>query len=113
MGKQSIPREFKRKFDIVTCSDNLGTNLFPASCFKDMLGALKSGGYVVFTVPLKHLQPNASFNMGYAEAIERLIQKGACKPLHYRVFDKCHYLGHFGENNSSKERSALLVLRKE
>jgi len=78
-----------------------------------MLGALKSEGYAVFTVPLKHLQPNTSFGMGYAEAIEKLIQQGACKPLHYRVFDKCKNLGHFGENNSSKERFALLVLRKE
>ena len=33
VGKQSIPLVYKRKFDIVTCSENLGTNLFPVQCF--------------------------------------------------------------------------------
>ena len=55
VGKQRLPREMMRKFDIVTCSENLGSNLFLARCFNDMLDALKPGGYAVFTLATKHI----------------------------------------------------------
>ena len=55
VGKQGLPRPFRRSFDVVTCAGGLGTNLLPAKSFDDMLSALKSGGFAVFTVSQKHL----------------------------------------------------------
>lgn len=69
MGRQALPKEYRRSFDVVTCSGNLGTNLMPASCFEHMLGALKAGGLAVFTVSQKHLNFETNFGMRYAEAI--------------------------------------------
>jgi len=84
VGKQGLPPAYRRKFDIVTCATSLGTNLLPSKSFEDMLLALKSGGFVVFTVSHKHLVEGNSFNMGYQQAIERLIQKGSWRPVSHR-----------------------------
>ena len=89
VGRQSMPREFRRKFDIVTCSENLGTNLFPAKCFDNMVEALKPSGYAVFTIPTKHLESDNIFNTGYAQAIERLITvRRVWSPVHHLQFKK-------------------------
>jgi len=91
-----LPSSLKRKFDIVTCSENLGTNLFPARCFEDMLAALKPGGFAVFTIATKHLKHKSSFSMDYNCAIEKLIQRGSWSPVYHREFDKCRSFGHCG-----------------
>jgi len=65
-----LPKSYRRNFDLVTCAGNLGTNLLPARCFADMLGALRPGGHVVFTVSKKHLAEKDSFRTGYRKAIE-------------------------------------------
>lgn len=59
VGKQNLPKQLKRKFDVVTCSENLGTHQFPAKCFEDMISALKPRGYAVFTVATKHLNADS------------------------------------------------------
>ena len=83
VGKQSLPKIYRRQFDVVTCAGGLGTNLLPAICFKDMLKALKPRGHAIFTVSQKHLKHNNTFNMRYGEAIERLIEAGMWHPLQY------------------------------
>lgn len=91
VGKQALPVVYRRKFDIVTCSGGLGTNLLPARAFEDMLSSLRKGGHVVFTVSQKHLNAgSANFGMGYFEAISKLIERKAWTPVAHHEFDK-HY----------------------
>lgn len=92
VGNQPLPRIYRRAFDVVTCAGGLGTNLLPAECFTDMLSALKPKGYVVFTVSQKHLKPEDSFNMGYIDAIEKLIDEGKWHPLQHNKFIKYHHM---------------------
>ena len=70
VGKQALPKSYRKNFDVVVCA-SLGTNHLPARCFEDMLSAVKSGGYLVFTVGSKHLG-NDPFDMRYAQTIARL-----------------------------------------
>ena len=92
VGNQPLPRIYRKAFDVVTCAGGLGTNLLPAECFTDMLSALKPKGYVVFTVSQKHLKPEDSFNMGYIDAIEKLIDEGKWHPLQHNKFIKYHHM---------------------
>ena len=88
----------RRKFDIVTCSGGLGTNLFPARAFEDMLSALKPGGHIVFTVSKKHLNGDSNFGMGYYETINKLTEKKAWTPVIEKEFIK--YQG-YGDDMSA------------
>ena len=88
VGKQALPMAYRRKFDIVTCSGGLGTNLLPARAFEDMLSSLRQGGYVVFTVSQKHLSGDSNFGMGYFEAISKLIERKVWTPVAHHEFDK-------------------------
>ena len=90
VGKQSLPKAYRRSFDVVTCSGGLGTNLLPAQCFSDMLNALKPDGFVVFTVSQKHMSEADSFGMGYFQAVEKLEQRGAWHNVDSREFVKDH-----------------------
>ena len=92
VGNQPLPRKYRRAFDVVTCAGGLGTNLLPAECFNDMLSALKPGGHAIFTVSQKHLKPEDSFNMGYIDAIEKLIEKGKWNPILHNKFIKYHHM---------------------
>ena len=41
VGRQAMPSSFTRKFDIVSCSGNLGVGLMPSQGLHDMVKALK------------------------------------------------------------------------
>lgn len=111
VGKQALPRTYKRTFDVVTCAGSLGTNLLPAKSFNVMLNALRPGGFAVFTVSKKHLTPDDKFGMGYHESIQRLIQRGSWKPVIHFEFDKYNGVSH--ENlATSSEQYSLLVFQK-
>lgn len=112
VGKQGLPKSYKRAFDVVTCAGGLGTNLLPAKSFDDMINALRPGGYAVLTVSQKHLKPGSQFGMEYYENIERLIARGAWRPLIHYEFVKYHGIGN---DNFAKgaEQYSLLVFQKE
>jgi len=65
LGKQRISAGWRRGFDVVTCSDNLKMGLFPATCFTEMMRALKPGGILVFTIADKYLNEETDLGMGY------------------------------------------------
>jgi 2-polyprenyl-3-methyl-5-hydroxy-6-metoxy-1,4-benzoquinol methylase len=73
LGKQRISTGWRRDFDIVTCSDNLKMGLFPATCFTEMMRALKPGGILVFTITDKYLNEETDLGMGYRQKIDELI----------------------------------------
>ena len=104
-----MPTQYKRTFDVVTCTGGLGTNLLPARCFHDMLNALKPGGFIIFTVSQKHLQERDSFKTGYLSAIEKLSKKGTWRPMYHHEYVKTHGFG----TSAKEERHSLLVFRKE
>ena len=104
VGKQSLPKSYRRNFDVVACAGSLGTNLLPARCFADMLGALRPGGHVVFTVSKKHLAEKDSFRTGYRKAIERLVADGSWQPVAQREFIK--------SQGDGEEHFALFVFQK-
>lgn len=113
VGKQALPKSYRRAFDIVTCAGGLGTNLLPAKSFDVMLHALKLGGFAVFTVSQKHLKSgdSESFGMGYYESMDRLITRGAWKPIIHEEFVKYHGVSH--DNFAvSAEKYSLLVFQK-
>ena len=78
---------------MVTCAGGLGTNLLPAKCFDDMINALRPGGFAIFTVSQKHLKRDDPFGMQYYENIDRLITRGAWRPLIHYEFVKYHGIG--------------------
>ena len=96
VGKQGLPKSYRRAFDVVTCAGGLGTNLLPAKSFDDMINALRPGGYAIFTVSQKHLKREDSFGMNYYESIDRLITRGSWRPLIHYEFVKYH--GVSGDN---------------
>ena len=102
VGKQPLPRAYRKNFDVVVCA-SLGTNTLPARCFEDMLSALKPGGYLVFTVGTKHLS-NDPFDLQYAQMIEKFESRGAISPVVIEEFDK--FLG------VHKEQFSFLVFEK-
>lgn len=73
LGKQRISAGWRRGFDVVTCSDNLKMGLFPATCFTEMMRALKPGGILVFTIADKYLNEETDLGMGYRQKIDELI----------------------------------------
>mmetsp|Transcript_11634 Transcript_11634/g.15773 ORF Transcript_11634/g.15773 Transcript_11634/m.15773 type:complete len:110 (+) Transcript_11634:315-644(+) len=104
VGKQALPKSFRRNFDVVTCAGGLGINRMPARCFEDMLNALRPGGFVVFTVSAKHVGDDDSFRTGYRKAIDRLTTRGAWQPLAQKDFIR--YQG------SSEEQYQLMIFQK-
>lgn len=52
-----MPNHYRRNFDIVSCSDNLGVGRMPSQGFTDMVKALKKGGIAVFSINNKLLNP--------------------------------------------------------
>ena len=84
VGKQGVPKTFRRKFDFVTCAEGLGTGLMPARGFEDMLSTLKPGGFCIFTMSQKHLKDDSMFATGYALAIKKLIDRNLWRPIIHR-----------------------------
>jgi len=81
VGKQAMPSNYARKFDIVSCSGNLGVGLMPSQGLNDMVKALKQGGYAVFSINEKLLDPKTDKGTGYSQEIQKLIDNEAWKPV--------------------------------
>lgn len=81
VGKQALPTHYRRNFDIVSCSGNLGVSLMPSQGLNDMVKALKKGGIVVFSINEKLLNPQTDKGTGYNKAIQKLVDDGAWQPV--------------------------------
>jgi len=64
-----MPKHYRRSFDIVCCSGNLGVGKIPSQGLKDMVNALKKGGIVAFSIKEKLLNPKTDKGTGYSTAI--------------------------------------------
>jgi len=109
VGRQALPVPYRKTFDIVTCAGGLGTHLLPASCFNDMLWALKPGGHVVFTLSQKHLEDANPFGTGYREAIDRLLAEGSWQLIRRMAFIHCKDQ----DTCAYQETFALMIFKKK
>lgn len=112
VGKQGIPKNYRRRFDFVTCAEGLGTGLMPSRGFEDMLTTLKPGGYCIFTISKKHLRDDSMFGMGYILAMQKLIDRNLWRPIIHREFQKYHGMSE-GVNAKSVEPYAFFVFQRQ
>lgn len=69
VGRQALPNHYRRNFDIVSSSENLGVGLMPSKGLKCMVKALKKGGIAVFSINEKLLDPETDRGTGYSKVI--------------------------------------------
>lgn len=81
VGKQALPSHYRRNFDIVSSSGNLGVGLMPSQGLTDMVKALRKGGIAVFSINEKLLDPETDMGTGYGKVIKKLTEDGVWAPL--------------------------------
>ena len=74
MGKDPLPAEWSKAFDVATSSGCLLYSHFPSCCFEEKVKCLKKGGHMIFT--MRDLYFAAGKEQGYFEALEKLEAEG-------------------------------------
>ena len=87
LGKpETFPDEYKERFDFITGTAILAEgHLTGGAVFDEMMMALKTGGYSIFTTRDEYMT-----KYGYTDAIEKLVDEGKWKKVHDSIFVKYH-----------------------
>ena len=87
LGKpETFPKEHHDRYNFITGTAILAEgHLMGGAVFDEMMLALKTGGYAIFTTRDEYMT-----KYGYADAIEKLVDSGKCKKMHDSTFVKYH-----------------------
>lgn len=72
-----MPKELRREFDVVMCSEGLGIGRLNASSIPEINKTLKENGLAVLVIPKALMDKEEDlFNCNFSEEINKLVESG-------------------------------------
>lgn len=108
LGKQGMPKELRRKFDVVMCSEGLGIGRLNASSIPEINKTLKEDGLAVLVIPKALMDKEDPFNCNFGQEINKLVESGRWNKLREVEFSQYQGISEFAA--SSKGQKNLLMI---
>ena len=74
IGRHRLPSKHAKSFDLVTFSGNINRGAYGKIIFKEMLNALKPGGFMLFSIDEKYLNKSTDHEMDYVDELNELVK---------------------------------------
>ena len=109
VGIDTLPEDFKDKFDIVISCGCMGPTHFPPMAFEEALSCLKKGGFLAFDIRASYYDEETTYGP-FRNKTEALEKEGKCKIVNTHEVDKGFSKGSDVSKLATPQKGYIVIL---